>query len=609
MVLEVVGMLGRIYDPLETKAYNLTGFDKMTRTRRVNGEKALTFDLHKTPANAHWFDQLSHMWRVDWMGEKYIAPLIGDATEGNSYVRQVDAIYRLYDDLRNDRIYETFSGSRTFDAMMNFILGGSGYTFSTADFFKAQDFENFGNDFRSELFFTALERYGAEFTESGMHITFRAKIGNETDYQYRHKFNIESVERQIDALDFSTYARFEGKDGLVAEYTSPLADMYPLSNGGYRHANSGEPDDRVTNYDTLYARAKKAVDDSLKIAITFKFEDMRAAGYNRAVPKEGDSVLMVEDRLGLKIRTRIVEIVEVFDANGNVIDCDVTLSNFTNLTEQKKRQEKAIADITDIMEGNKSIPFAALDRELQRLANQIFATESQVEYNENGIVARTKNNPDHMLILNSAGLLISLDGGKTARLAITADGIATELLTAGSIYTNNIKIVGDGDYFYWDGSGLYAINKQDETRRVVINSNGIRVDYGMIEVKGEAGTVIIDGTSNMHKILATGVVQMNTAAGDNYASLSVYHGLGYTPAFSCYMQGDSTQPDENGMSFVLPRHILGSASGGLNLLSLVRAEADPNRLYIRVHRANDYAAGLPAKTLTFRYFIYKEVAF
>jgi hypothetical protein len=156
---------------------------------------------------------------------------------------------------------------------------------------------------------------------------------------------------------------------------------------------------------------------------------------------------------------------------------------------------------------------------------------------------------------------------------------------------------------------LYAINKDDETRRVVINSNGIRVDYGMIVVNGEAGTVNIDGKSNMHKILATGVVQMNTAAGDNYASLSVYHGLGYTPAFSCYMQGDSTQPDENGMSFVLPRHILGSATGSLNLLSLVRAEADMNRLYIRVHRANDYAAGLPAKELTFRYFIYKEVAF
>jgi len=602
-------MLGRIYDPLETKAYNLTGFDKMTRTRRVNGEKALTFDLHKTPANAHWFDQLSHMWRVDWMGEKYVAPLIGDATEGNSYVRQVDAIYRLYDDLRNDRIYETFSGSRTFDEMMNFILGGSGYTFSTVDFFKAQEFENFGNDFRSELFFTALERYGAEFTESGMHITFRAKIGNETDYQYRHKFNIESVERQIDALDFSTYARFEGKDGLVAEYTSPLADMYPLSNGGYRHANSGEPDDRVTNYDTLLARAKKAVDDSLKIAITFKFEDMRAAGYNRAVPKEGDSVLMVEDRLGLKIRTRIVEIVEVFDAYGNVIDCDVTLSNFTNLTEQKKRQEKAIADITDIMEGNKSIPFSALDRELQRLANQIFATESQVEYNENGIVARTKNNPDHMLILNSAGLLISLDGGKTARLAITADGIATELLTAGSIYTNNIKIVGDGDYFYWDGSGLYAINKEDGTRRVVINSNGIRIDYGMLEVKGEAGTVIIDGKSNMHKILASGIIKMNTAAGDYHASTSVYHGLGYTPAYSCFMQGDSTQPDEDGMSFALPRQIIGRNSGSLNLLSVVQGEADPGRLYIKVTRADDYAASLPAKELTFRYFIYKEVAF
>jgi Prophage endopeptidase tail len=484
-------MLARIYDPLENKGHNMTGFDSMTRTRRINGEKTLTFDLHKTPANAHWFDEVSHMWKVNWMGEKFVAPLVQDDTEGNTYVRQIDAVYSLYDDLRNDFQYESFSGSKTFDDMMHFILNGTGYTYSTVDFFYAQEFENFGYDFRSELFFTALDRYGAEFTESGMHITFRSKVGNETDFQYRHKFNIESVTRQIDAMDFSTYGKYFGKDGLEAEYRSPLADLYPLSNGGDRHLPS-KTDERFTKYDSLYAAVKKAVDDSLKISITFKFEDMRAAGYPRPIPQEGDSVLMVDERLGLKIRARIVEIIEVFDAYGNIIDCDVTLSNFTNLQSQNKRRNKAISDIEGVMNGEKTIPFVALDRELQRLAGQIFETESQVEYNENGIVARSKNNLNHLLILNNAGLLISTDNGQTARLAITARGIATELLTAGAIYTNNIKIVGKDDYFYWDGTGLYAINPDDTAQRVVLRSNGLFIRKGAITIERDDGYAIVN---------------------------------------------------------------------------------------------------------------------
>ncbi|MFS0562628.1 prophage endopeptidase tail family protein [Terribacillus sp. 179-K 1B1 HS] len=590
---------------LNGNAEILTGYDGITRTRRVNGEREIDFTLYLTEQNEHYFHDIGELWRVEHAGRTYVIDLISDAAEGDSYSRKFGAVDEFFFNLRNAYRYGTYTGSATFNDMLTFILDRTGYTFNIQGTFYARSFENFGDDTVLSLFTEALERYKSEFEVRDTMITLRPKIGSITDFQYRYQFNLNTLTREVDAIDFSTYGEGFGKDGLHVTYRSPLADIY-----GFLQAPPIR-DERFTNRDNLLAEVKAGVDNSLKMSVAFDFEDLRAAGYPYSVPNEGDTVLLIDERFegGLALDTRIVEIVEMFDEDDIVQSCSVTLSNFTNFQTQEKRMQNATKKIERLLEGKESIPFEALDAELRRMAEAIFATESQVEYNENGIVARTKDNPNHMLVLNSAGILISTDNGQTARMAITADGIATELLTAGSIYTNNIKIVGDDTDFYWDGEGLIARNPMDRDRYVKLNSDGLFINYGMLTVRGEAGTVIIDGRSNMHKILATGVVQMETAAGDNYISTSVYHGLGYTPAFSCYMQGDSTQPDENGMSFVLPRHILGSSTGSLNLLSLVRAEADANRLYLRVHRANDYAAVLPAKTLTFRYFIYKEVAF
>lgn len=583
----------------------LTGYDGITRTRRVNGEREIDFTLYLTEQNEHYFHDIGELWRVEHAGRTYVIDLISDAAEGDSYSRKFGAVDEFFFNLRNAYRYGTYTGSATFNDMLTFILDRTGYTFNIQGTFYARSFENFGDDTVLSLFTEALERYKSEFEVRDTMITLRPKIGNITDFQYRYQFNLNTLTREKDAIDFSTYGEGFGKDGLHVTYRSPLADIY-----GFLQAPPIR-DERFTIRDNLLAEVKAVVDNSLKTSVAFDFEDLRAAGYPYSVPNEGDTVLLFDERFEgtLALNTRIVEIVEVFDEDEIVRSCTVTLSNFTNFQTQEKRMQNATKSIERILEGKQSIPFSALDAELKRMAEAIFATESQVEYNENGIVARTKDNPNHMLVLNSAGILISTDNGQTARMAITADGIATELLTAGSIYTNNIKIVGDDTHFYWDGEGLIAKNPVDPDRYVKLNSDGLLINYGMLTVNGEAGTVIIDGKSNMHKILATGVITFDIPAGATNASASVFHGLGYTPAFSAYMQGDNTQPDEAGFSFNLPRMIFAGGADALRLLSVVRGEANNERFYVSVKRSDDYGAALPAKTILIRYFIYKEVAF
>src|SRR5690606_6540601 len=97
--------------------------------------------------------------------------LYRDIAEGEGYVREFSCLHSFFDDMRNHVVYESFSGSRTFIAMMNFIFNGSGYELNIQDAFYAQDFENFGDDYGLELFKTALERYQAEFSVDGQTVT------------------------------------------------------------------------------------------------------------------------------------------------------------------------------------------------------------------------------------------------------------------------------------------------------------------------------------------------------------------------------------------------------------------------------------------------------
>ncbi|WP_258831443.1 phage tail spike protein [Peribacillus frigoritolerans] len=495
---------------LEGEVFLLTGASNIVRKRRVNGEKELSLKLDKTVQNAHFFDDIDKLWRViDFSGEEYPILIYRDVAMGNGYTREINCLHSFFDDMRNHVIYEKFTGSKTFAAMMEFIFAGSGYTYNIIDQFLANDFENFGDDYGLELFKTALERYVAEFTVSGKTVTLRAQIGNTTDFQYRHKFNLESIERDVDALDFSTYGEGFGKGTLHVTYTSPLAAIY-----GKRSIKAIR-DERFTKADSLTATVKEAVDTSLKIALTVKLSDLRASGYNKNHPNEGDTIILVDDRLGLKVDTRIVEIVEALDKKGNVLDCDVTLSNYSNIFEQQRRIHNATKTIADAIEGKRPLPFEALAIAVQQATIALQNAQTELEFPDNGgILAISKTNPNHFVLFNSAGVGISTDAGQTFKTAITASGIVADVVTAGTlrgIIIEGVEIIGsiirsadEGTEFYVEGGNM--ILSRTNGRKVTVNPDGI---YGLdgagaITFKADRGLVTSAalGTSNSNVYLA-----------------------------------------------------------------------------------------------------------
>lgn len=435
---------------LSGEVYPLTGASNIKKVRRVNGEKELSLTLEKTRQNAHFFDDIEKLWRViDFNGEEYPILLYDDIAEGEGYVREFSCLHSFFDDMRQHVIYTLFSGSRTFADMMLLIFKDSGYTFNIIDTFYAQEFENFGDDYGLELFKTALDRYKAEFSVDRKEVTLRTKVGNTTDFQYRHKFNLESISRSVDALDFSTYGEGYGKDGLKVTYTSPLAEVYgkrPMK--AYRNEN-------FSIAENFTQRIKEMVDSTLKIALTVKLSDLRASGYNKNHPNEGDTIILVDDRFDLKVDARIVEITELFHPDGTVIDCDVMLSNYSNIFEQQRRIHNATKTIADAVEGKRPLPYEALAIAVRQATEALQSAQTQLFF-ENGITGIDPNNPNLMTRFTSRGIGISSDAGIKFPNAITGNGIVATYITSGEINANNVSIGNDRMRLDHTGFGVYS---------------------------------------------------------------------------------------------------------------------------------------------------------
>src|SRR5699024_4005832 len=102
----------------------------------------------------------------------------------------------------------------------------------------------------------------------------------------------------------------------------------------------------------------------------------------------------------------------------------------------------AAKDIADLIQGRKSLPFQALDIISKSMVTKIQNTTSEIIYDTNGQHFMDKKNNSNIMTMNSSALLLSTDGGKTAKTAITAEGIVADTITTGTLNANLISVRG-----------------------------------------------------------------------------------------------------------------------------------------------------------------------
>src|SRR5699024_2277061 len=404
------------------------------------------------------------MWRiVDDDNTEYIIVYVKKRGEGTSLSAEIKAIPKFFDVFDNDRVYEEYNRSFTAKAALDIIFKGSGYNYILKGDYDSKDWDGFGGgSTRLEMFKNWLNRYGGEFSPPvGNTVYIDNRVGEDLNVMYRHRLNASNIVEEVDATDFWTYAKgygdYEGdkeagdwKDAkLIREYTSPLSKIV-----GVRHAPPIK-DGRVKYASVMDKSLKKLVDESLKISVTADIHDLTRQGYPISQTKNVDRVFLIDERIGLNEEVRVVNRKVLRDWRGKILDIELTFGSQSIVKRHQSNLSNSAKAINEILEGRRKIPFNALSNEVAVVTKAILSAQTELDF-ENGIIARDPRNPNLVVVLNSAGLGISQDGGRTFKNAITGRGILAEHILAGTITAGgNRRIdIADGSIWSYYGNNL-----------------------------------------------------------------------------------------------------------------------------------------------------------
>lgn len=496
---------------LEGEEYYLEGTIK--HEQELNGDERIDMDIPYTEMNSIFMDQQNDlkMWVILFENKEYRIISSKQQGLGNKYTISVTAILYILDYLNTHRVYERIDASLTTKEAFDIVFNDTPYTYITVDTAYSERFEGIGEgETKLEIFKTFIDRYGYEMKIVDKVVYLYNQIGSDANFEYRHKVNTQDIEKEVDASEMYTYMRGYGdyreeggeeetttettnsetssgyrktdvkviendneedvtkKAKLKREYTSPLAAIIGIREGPpIMNAN-------ITKQETMDKKLKEAVESSVNISFTADIYDMSRHGYRFQHAELGDRVFLVDERIGLDTEIRVVKIDREINNEGYVTNVEITFGSANLADNYSSNLSTAAKDIQDLIEGRKKLKFDALDVISQSMVKKILNTSSELAFDSNGIHAVEKNNPNNQMTLNSSGLMLSIDAGNTARTAITAEGIVADAITAGSIWTENVNVIGPNGYMSIIGNELVSIDP-DSLSRTVLSPTGLTI--------------------------------------------------------------------------------------------------------------------------------------
>lgn len=496
---------------LEGEEYYLEGTIK--HEQELNGDERIDMDIPYTEMNSIFMDQQSDlkMWVILFENKEYRIISSKQQGLGNKYTISVTAVLYILDYLNTHRVYERIDASLTTKEAFDIVFNDTPYTYVTVDTAYSERFEGIGEgETKLEIFKTFIDRYGYEMKIVDKVVYLYNQIGSDANFEYRHKVNTQDISKEVDASEMYTYMRGYGdyreeggeeetttettnsetssgyrktdvkviendneedvtkKAKLKREYTSPLAAIIGIREGPpIMNAN-------ITKQDTMDKKLREAVESSVNISFTADIYDMSRHGYRFQHAELGDRVFLVDERIGLDIEIRVVKIDREINNEGYVTNVEITFGSANLADNYSSNLSTAAKDIQDLIEGRKKLKFDALDVISQSMVKKILNTSSELAFDSNGIHAVEKNNPNNQMTLNSSGLMLSTDAGNTAKTAITAEGIVADAITAGSIWTENVNVIGPKGYMSIIGNELVSIDP-DSLSRTVLSPTGLTI--------------------------------------------------------------------------------------------------------------------------------------
>ncbi|MDA2519260.1 phage tail protein [Bacillus cereus] len=515
----------------------------------LNGNCVFTASIPPNKVNLVFLDKISEMWTiVDDNDTEYKIIFAKKRGEGNVPSVEIKGVPRFHDDFDTGRVYEEYNQSFTANACFATIFLNSGYVYQLNGTYNSLQWEGFGGgSTRLEMFKDALNRYGAEFKVLGKVVTIEPRIGSDLNVMYRHRLNASNIVQETDASGFWTYAKGYGdytdEDGwqgakLIREYTSPLASIPGI---GVRHAPPLK-DGRIKLTATMDNSLKTIVNDSLKVSVTADIHDLTKQKYPIAQSGLGDRVFLIDERIGLDTEVRVVNRSVLRDWRGNILDVQLTFGSQDITKRYQSNLDNATKTINELMDGIQKLPINAMAAEVANVTKMILGVTSEIDITPQGLIAIDKTNPNYVVVLNSAGLGVSTDGGTTFRNAITGRGIVAERILAGEIKGSTLRTDSGANYVH--------IEKQFIR---LMESNLTRLFLGYYYTdNGVQPTILLhENVDKDHFNDGTMVVAQQNLGTYHSATVGITKGYGsdnkpyYPSILSLYDDGDATLVGDN----------------------------------------------------------------
>ncbi|MEJ7508510.1 tail protein (putative endopeptidase) [Staphylococcus simulans] len=504
--------------------------------QELNGDERIDLTIEYTENNRQFLDYYEdvNMWLIEYDNKEYV--IINEERYGYGDYQKVECVAMLSQlfRLNTDRIYKRYDASLTTKEAYDIVFANTPFTYVVVDAAPSSRFEGLGDgESRLEVFKKLIDRYGHEFKIVGNVFYLYAKIGNDTNFEFRYKINASNIKKSINAENMYTYIRgyadfpddtgeentaIEDKAKIRKEYTHPVAKFL-----GKLHAPRWS-DGRVKYEDVVVKSIQKIVDDSLEISFTANIADMSEQGYDYQNAQVGDRVFLVDERIMLDTEIRVVKIAKELDAEERLLKLDITFGTGDVADQYESKLTTAVKDITDIMEGNKALPFFALGEIARSMINKINNTSSELVFDTNGIHAIDKNNPNNIVTYNSSGWYLSTDGGMTTKNAMTAEGIVANSITTGSLLTENVTIIGRNANMYMNGDQFVSYDP-NSLSRTVMKPTGLNI------TRPDGGVYMVDGVPKLDLDVQRSPLRYHTVDFDGRVNLTTRDILQYFEYF------------------------------------------------------------------------------
>lgn len=414
---------------------------EIEKTDAVNGEKSLSGTIY---FGQDVKDNISKGWTLSFLDEDYVVVTYTKNDKDNTVT--FSAVQSFFYKMSKTGFYEKWNGSHTFANYLDALFAGTGYTYDNTASVGAFEKQDWGMSDRLSLFNDIIDQANVEFYVKGTVVHVVPAMGSDLSTIVRKKFNLDTAEIQTDSTSFATYGRGFGaysnpddttSPRLQVEYKSPLYDYYYPKFGAIEAVPVA--DERYTIADNLLAAVREKVDKSWAISLTLNLVDLQSVGYKYEMAKPGDYITVIDENINFSDKVRIIKVTSDYDIRGKRTKTEVECGSLSFAEQQKTSQ----STLSNVAAGKIPLPNEWLTSQVQLATNSLLAARTELSFTDQGIIAVDKSDANKVVILNSAGVGVSTDGGKTFKSAITADGVVAERLYGNLISGVTFETVSD----------------------------------------------------------------------------------------------------------------------------------------------------------------------